>query len=1268
MVKSLCFCLLVVFLSGITGAFAQNPPIAVSSYFNAADPRDEWSELLVTSDNLDIRNWTFQDNNSNQTDFQDSITFKNIALWNNLRAGTIIMIWHRSISVAGLSHPVDAIKQDGYIEVSANDPAYFSGGVFGTAPLFAGNTLNIAGAGDLLEILNASGTFVHALGHKLVVGSSWGPLPLPKLNYQGSLASGDAVFVCPGTILDDYGFVAPQDGTMWASKGNGAAVTFGLPNTCTASSTFNSDFWRSLRQPGWTTPTLTGNVNAGNTQVVLTWNAANDPDPADGTQGYMILRNTSNTFGTPLDGHTYTTGDNIGGAAVIALISSSQTLTYTDNITVPCAPGLYYRIYSFRFNADDVHGNDYDVARGRAYNEDESSYGSTQVTAPLPVAPVTATSDRNNFCADDPGNITLSATGGSGTTLNWYTVSCGGTLLGPGSGANNSITIPSPAVTTTYYARWENACGASACASVTVTVLPNLPVSVTISANQNPVCAGTPVTFTAVPVNPGTSPGYQWKVNGTNAGTNSLTFTYVPMNGDNVSVVLTSNESCTAGNPATSNIIVMTVTSAVIVGVTISANPGDTVCAGTLVTYTAVPSNGGTNPSYQWYLNGVPVGGNSPTWSNVPVNGDQVHCTITSSLSCAANNPATSNTIIISIMAAIPVGVTIDPNPGDTVCAGTTVTYTATPVNGGTNPSYQWYLNGSAVGGNSPTWSNVPVDGDLVFCVLTSSLSCASNNPASSNTIRISITSALQAGASITADPGDTVCAGTTVIYTAVPVNGGNNPSYQWFLNGNPVGGNNPVWSNVPVDGDQVFCRVTSSLSCAANNPANSDTIRISISSALVTGITITASPGDTVCAGTTVTYTAMPVNGGSSPSYQWFLNGTPAGGNNPTWLNVPLNGDVVYCRLTSSFSCATGNPATSNSITMVISSGIPVSAGISVSPGDTVCPGTAVTFTATPVNGGASPAYQWYLNGNPAGSNNPVYAVTPANGDAVYCMVTSSLTCAVNNPATSQTIIMVHTAAQTASVNISATPSAICSGTRVTFTASAVNEGASPLFEWLVDGVVVKQGNAGSYVTDSLSPGQTVTCRMTSSLSCLVANPVLSPSVILASAPLPEVKLADNPILCAGETAHLDAGADFTAYHWQDGSTGRYYDATDEGIYWVTVTDTLGCKGGDTVQLLVCDAAIWLPTAFTPDGDGLNDEFRAVMTLDGVSNFSMLIFDRWGRQVFESGDPSTGWNGILNGQLAPPGTYAWKITYQTTSQGVVSPVNTLHGTITLVR
>ncbi|MDD2387908.1 MAG: PKD domain-containing protein, partial [Bacteroidales bacterium] len=111
-----------------------------------------------------------------------------------------------------------------------------------------------------------------------------------------------------------------------------------------------------------------------------------------------------------------------------------------------------------------------------------------------------------------------------------------------------------------------------------ITVNPSMPVSVSISANQNNICAGTNVTFTATPTNGGT-PTYQWKVNGTTVGTGATYSSSSLNNGDNVTCVMTSNVTCASGNPATSNAVSMVVNPILPVSVSISANQNN-ICAG----------------------------------------------------------------------------------------------------------------------------------------------------------------------------------------------------------------------------------------------------------------------------------------------------------------------------------------------------------------------------------------------------------------------------------------------------------------------------------------------------------------------------------------------------------------------------------------------------------------------------------------------------------------------------------------------------------------
>lgn len=353
-------------LLGTSLLHAYGQAVVVSSYYNALDVRDEWIELLVVTDNTDIRGWTLRDNNATQDAFQTSVTFTNHPLWNNLRAGTIIQLYNRQVDALGVAIATDIDKADGYLQVHAQQAAYFTGGAFGAAPSWAGNTLNFSGNGDIVQLLDASLVHVHALGHKFTVGPDFTALPLPKLNHTQSLNSGEVCLVCPGATLADYGSTAPTSGTVFTAKST--TVDIGLPNACTASATANTIYWRTLREPLFAsqlvtpTPVVVGTPGS----ISFSWTAATDPVPADGTTGYIVLRNTVNTFIDPADGTSYTNGSPLGSATVLAHIASSSTTSYTD-ATVMNGNEYYYRVYAYRYSTDQPNGNSYHPARGRAY-------------------------------------------------------------------------------------------------------------------------------------------------------------------------------------------------------------------------------------------------------------------------------------------------------------------------------------------------------------------------------------------------------------------------------------------------------------------------------------------------------------------------------------------------------------------------------------------------------------------------------------------------------------------------------------------------------------------------------------------------------------------------------------------------------------------------------------------------------------------------------------------------------------------------------------
>lgn len=97
------------------------------------------------------------------------------------------------------------------------------------------------------------------------------------------------------------------------------------------------------------------------------------------------------------------------------------------------------------------------------------------------------------------------------------------------------------------------------------------------------------------------------------------------------------------------------------------------------------------------------------------------------------------------------------------------------------------------------------------------------------------------------------------------------------------------------------------------------DTVSIAVGSAVPVGVSIVASQNP-VNEDIPVTYTATPVNGGVSPTYQWYVNNVLVSGvSGPVYTYTPNNNDLVKCVLTSSLNCVTGNPATSNTIAQVV-------------------------------------------------------------------------------------------------------------------------------------------------------------------------------------------------------------------------------------------------------------------------------------------------------------------------------------------------------------
>ena len=165
---------------------------------------------------------------------------------------------------------------------------------------------------------------------------------------------------------------------------------------------------------------------------------------------------------------------------------------------------------------------------------------------------------------------------------------------------------------------------------------------------------------------------------------------------------------------------------------------------------------------------------------------------------------------------------------------------------------------------------------------------------------------------------------------------------------------------------------------------------------------------------------------------------------------------------------------------------------------------------------------------------------------------------------------------------------------------------------------------------------------------------------------PVPELGPDSSFCPLEGETYELIPG-NFTSYLWSNGSKRNTLEVTSGGLYHIHVWDELGCQGNDTVLLKErCPTHIYFPNAFSPNGDGKNDYFKLIA--GDVEAYSLMIYDRWGRLVFQAADPESEWDGTFQGAHLPEGVYVWRVAYD----GYSPERKTYHfersGTVTLIR
>jgi hypothetical protein len=357
-------------------------------------------------------------------------------------------------------------------------------------------------------------------------------------------------------------------------------------------------------------------------------------------------------------------------APTIGTITQTTCSTSTGSVELTGLPSGQWRIYGFPSGSAVGTGSSTTISGlgAGSYTFLVTSYTgrtsevSASVTINAQPLPPSAPSAPTNASRCGAGTVAISATPGTGETIDWYSESTGGTLLESGS---TSYTTPSISSTTSYYAEARNnttGCVSSTRTAVTATVNPLLNANVSITASATTICSGTSVTFTATPTNGGDSPSYVWKKNNsTIAGETTSTYSSTSLvNGDMITCEMTSNStSCLVASSVNSNGVTMVVNA--LPTATISASGATTFCAGGNVTLTA-----GTSTSYLW--------SNNATAASINVSASGTYSVTVSN----ANGCSATASIIVTELTAP----TASSTATSILCNGGTATVTVTGTGG----------------------------------------------------------------------------------------------------------------------------------------------------------------------------------------------------------------------------------------------------------------------------------------------------------------------------------------------------------------------------------------------------------------------------------------------------------------------------------------------------------------------------------------------------------------------------------------------------------
>ncbi len=888
-----------------------------------------------------------------------------------------------------------------------------------------------------------------------------------------------------------------------------------------------------------------------------------------------------------------------------------------------------------------------------------SSQNFTIPNAGAPAPPI-VTPSTTVACVGDV--VVLSAPHVNGTTYNW--TEANGTA---GSGDTYTVTAvpasPNP-YTIGVTATANNCKGAANTTSITVNQLP----TPAISNSTAQICNLTSTTLTVTPNAGGYS--YQWGNSSgviTGAIGDALTVSAAGVYSVTVTNTVTGCQATTSAN-GTITVNSLPVIDTTNVGVT-QSNCSTPTGGITNVTYTV----NGTG-TYVWTDNatGNVVGTNSPTLSNVPAGNYCVQVTdantcVKKFCSIAVTNAGAPSQPVLTLA-----------GNDTTYCQGDALQTLTVTVNSGTvTPTVNWYSDAAltnVIAANSSTYTpaGIPLGTPTTIYVAATSNGCISTG----RPITITINPA----------PTAPVITNTTTSYTycqnqspaPVSVNTGT-ATPVWYSNSGGTthyySTSNPLTPPVII-GTTIYTVVDSISSTGCKNTSVA-------SSTSTVSVTFNPTPNAPTVSTTSYTYcqgdVIQPISATTNPvgdNVVWYSGSTFVSNQNPFTPNVSATaGTFNYVAYDSSAAgCLSAASAQTVTVTVNATPTAPVITSNPVNP--TYCQGVSYNPITATGNGGN---IAWYINGvyvtntssSPASYTPP--AITPPGVYVIGLKDSTNSGCV--NAGASTTLTLTINAAPTVNISNVSLDSAKCG-----LSTGGVNGitivGGTPnyTYQWYdANGAVA---GATSVTLSNVSIGN-YTLQVTDANGCMAngASGVTTFSVPASTAV--HAQFSTNPSPATGTLplaitfSNTSSGA--SNYIWSFGdaantmatATNANFTYTSIGTYTATLVAINGTCA-DTARIVIVaevPTTISVPNIFSPNGDGVNDEFFIINT--GMRSMNCDIFNRWGQLLWTLTAPNQSWDGkLINGDKAPEGTYM----YILQAQGLDGKTYNQQGTVTLVR